>query len=104
MSDDLRFRQEDLGDSVKLSLSGEVDIYTSQELKENLYNIVDANKTDLIIDCRELNYIDSTGLGIFVGALKKAKEHDKKMVITGLKDNIKKLFIITGLDKVFTIE
>ncbi|HHY25127.1 MAG TPA: anti-sigma factor antagonist, partial [Clostridiaceae bacterium] len=36
MSDDLRFRQENLGDSVKLSLSGEVDIYTSQELKENL--------------------------------------------------------------------
>lgn len=104
MSDDLKFKQENHGDSVRLSLSGEVDIYTSQELKENLYSIVEKNQTDLIIDCRELNYIDSTGLGIFVGALKKAKQYDRKMVITGLKDNIKKLFIITGLDKVFTIE
>ena len=54
-----------------MTLSGEVDIYTSQELKENLYRVVETNKKDLIIDCKELNYIDSTGLGIFVGALKK---------------------------------
>lgn len=104
MSGGLRFTQEKLNDSVKVSLFGEVDIYTSQELKENLYSIVDTNQTDLIIDCKELNYIDSTGLGIFVGALKKAKQYEKRIVITGLKDNIKKLFIITGLDKVFVIE
>lgn len=104
MSDGLKLVQEESNDSVKLSLFGEVDIYTSQELKEKLYSIVETNQNDLIIDCKELNYIDSTGLGIFVGALKKAKQYGKKIVITGLKDNIKKLFIITGLDKVFVIE
>jgi anti-sigma B factor antagonist len=65
---------------------------------------VETNKKDLIIDCKELNYIDSTGLGIFVGALKKAKQYEKKITITNLKDNIKKLFIITGLDKIFEVE
>jgi len=85
-------------------LSGEVDIYTSQELKENLYRVVESNKKDVIIDCKELNYIDSTGLGIFVGALKKAKQYEKKIKIINLKDNIKKLFIITGLDKIFEVE
>ncbi|ABN54096.1 MAG TPA: anti-sigma factor antagonist [Hungateiclostridium thermocellum] len=104
MSEGLRFVEEKVDDSVKLSLFGEVDIYTSQELKEKLYSIVDNNQTDLIIDCKELNYIDSTGLGIFVGALKKTKQYGKKIIITSLKDNIKKLFIITGLDKVFVIE
>ncbi|HHX18592.1 MAG TPA: STAS domain-containing protein, partial [Clostridium sp.] len=43
-------------------------------------------------------------LGIFVGALKKAKQYEKKITITNLKDNIKKLFIITGLDKIFEVE
>lgn len=80
MSEGLRFVEEKVDDSVKLSLFGEVDIYTSQELKEKLYSIVDNNQTDLIIDCKELNYIDSTGLGIFVGALKKTKQYGKKLL------------------------
>jgi anti-sigma B factor antagonist len=104
MSGGLKFTEEKLNGVVKINLAGEVDIYTSQELKDKLYKIVDANKTDLLIDCKELDYIDSTGLGIFVGALKKAKQNEKKIIMSNLKENIKKLFIITGLDKVFDIE
>lgn len=104
MTGGLRFSEEKLEDSVKVILAGEVDIYTSRELKEKLYKIVDTYKDDLLIDCKDLNYIDSTGLGIFVGALKKTKQFDKKIVLTNLKENIKKLFIITGLDKIFVIE
>lgn len=103
MSGELKMAEEILSNSVKVTLNGEIDIYTSNELKEKLYSIVDTNQKDLIIDCKELNYIDSTGLGIFVGALKKAKQYEKKIVIVNLKDNIKKLFTITGLDKVFQI-
>ena len=104
MSSELRFHEEQFDDSIKISISGEVDIYTSQKLKEKLYSIVDSTDRDLRIDCKELNYIDSTGLGIFVGTLKKAKQNGNKIYISSLKDNIKKLFIITGLDKVFIIE
>jgi anti-sigma B factor antagonist len=104
MSSELRMIEEKLNDSVKVSLLGEVDIYTSKNLKDKLYDIIESKQADLIIDCKELNYIDSTGLGIFVGALKKAKQYDKKIIISNLKDNIKKLFIITGLDKIFIIE
>ena len=103
MAEELNFVEEIAGDHVKVVLSGEVDIYTSQELKENLYRVVESNKKDVIIDCKELNYIDSTGLGIFVGALKKQSSM-KKIKIINLKDNIKKLFIITGLDKIFEVE
>lgn len=103
MTGELKLVEEILNDSVKISLKGEIDICTSTELKEKLYNIVDTNQKDLLIDCKELNYIDSTGLGIFVAALKKAKQYEKKITILNLKDNIKKLFIITGLDKIFQI-
>jgi anti-sigma B factor antagonist len=104
MSSELRFTEEKTGDVIKVILSGEVDIYTSQSLKDKLYNIIETNRTDLKIDCRELSYIDSTGLGIFVGALKKSKQYGKNIYISNLKDNIRKLFSITGLDKLFIIE
>lgn len=104
MTGELKLVEEILNDSVKISLKGEIDICTSNELKEKLYNIIDTNQKDLLIDCKELNYIDSTGLGIFVATLKKAKQYEKKITILNLKDNIKKLFIITGLDKIFQID
>lgn len=104
MAGELKLVEKILSDSVKISLDGEIDICTSNELKEKLYNIVDTNQKDLVIDCKGLNYIDSTGLGIFVATLKKAKQYEKKIVILNLKDNIKKLFVITGLDKVFQID
>lgn len=104
MSSELIIKEEKLSDSVKIYIMGEVDIYTSQNLKSRLYAIVDTNKSDLKIDCTDLNYIDSTGLGIFIGALKKAKQYEKDIYILNLKENIKKLFMITGLDKIFKME
>ena len=104
MSSELRVKEDRVGDLVNIYLTGEVDIYTSQGLKERLYNLVDSMQADMRIDCRELNYIDSTGLGIFVGALKRAKQYGRKIYVSNLKESIKKLFIITGLDKVFIIE
>lgn len=104
MSSELRISEEIIEDATIVKLSGEVDIYTSQNLKEKLYKVIDATKSDIVICCKELNYIDSTGLGIFIGALKKAKQYESTIVIRDLKDNIKKLFVITGLDKLFVIE
>ena len=104
MTSEIKLTEEQFEDAVKISISGEVDIYTSQKLKEKLYNTVDSHKKDLKVDCTELNYIDSTGLGIFVGVLKRAKQYDKDIYILNAKQNIKKLFTITGLDKLFIIE
>lgn len=89
---------------VKIYISGEIDIYTSQKLKEKLYSYMDEYQRDLKIDCSKLNYIDSTGLGIFVGTLKKAKQYGRDIYLANLKENIKKLILITGLDKLFILE
>lgn len=104
MSSELSVKEELRSDFVRVTLTGEIDIYTAQALKEKLYGIVEANQLDLRIDCSGLNYIDSTGLGIFVGALKKTKLYEKNIYLDNLKDNIRKLFVITGLDKLFIIE
>lgn len=104
MSEELKISEEYKNGSLYVILSGEIDIYTSQGLKERLCDIVEREKSDLKIDCSNLNYIDSTGLGILVGVLKKVKQNGNKIYLLNMKENIKKLFVITGLDKVFNIE
>jgi anti-sigma B factor antagonist len=104
MTSEIFISEEKLDDAVKVTVSGEVDIYTSQKLKDRLYSIIDTAQSDLKIDCRNLNYIDSTGLGIFVATLKKAKQYSRSIHLYNLKESIKKLFLITGLDKLFIIE
>ena len=103
MSSELVLKEEYSADTAKVFVSGEVDIYTAQQFKEKLYSIVDNSGKDLVIDCSDLNYIDSTGLGIFVGALKKTRMAGKSIQLENIKDNIRKLFVITGLDKLFVI-
>ena len=58
----------------------------------------------MILDCGQLNYIDSTGLGVFVAVLKKVKQIGKKIQIENLKESTKKLFVITSLDGMFNIK
>lgn len=103
MSHKITYLEESASGSIKVTLSGEIDILSTGELKEQLHHLIDTFKRDMVIDCSELQYIDSTGLGILVGALKKANEIDKQVSIVNLKENIRKLFLITGLDKVFAI-
>lgn len=103
MSSELVIREENNESGPVVFLSGEIDIYTAQKFKEILYHAVDESEKEVIIDCTSLNYIDSTGLGIFVGALKKTKLNGRNIHIIHMRDNIKKLFVITGLDKLFII-
>ena len=83
---------------------GEVDIYTSPKFKEFLSELIIEKESDLLIDGIKLDYIDSTGLGVLISALKKLKEKNKNIYISNVKPNIRKLFDITSLDKVFIIE
>lgn len=103
MSGELILNEVYSENNTKVSVCGEIDIYSARQFKENLYRIVDKSENDIIVDLGELKYIDSTGLGIFVGALKKARLNGRNIHIENTKDNIKKLFTITGLDKLFMI-
>ncbi len=92
--------ESDLG-TLKVALSGDVDIYAAPELKKQLSNLIDQHKSDVVLDCIDLNYIDSTGLGVLVVSLKKAKDYGKTIRIINIKPYIRKLFSITGLEKLF---
>ncbi|MBS5788707.1 STAS domain-containing protein [Clostridioides mangenotii] len=87
-----------------ISLEGELDISSADKLKERLHNLLEKNMLDMKINLTDLDYIDSTGLGVMIGVLKKLKLNDKQIYISNPKSNVKKIFTITGLDKIFKME
>ena len=90
------------GELLFVDLQGDLDINSNKEFKEKVNSVQGVKK--IIVNCENLSYIDSTGLGAFISIYKHIKEKGEKIVITGLKPHIKKIFLITDLDKVFEIE
>lgn len=91
-------------DTWEVSITGEVDIFSADELKNNLLSLISQKKANMKIDATDLNYIDSTALGALVAVLKNVKEYNGDMCIVNLKSSLLRLFKITNLDKVFNIE
>lgn len=87
----------------EVKLMGELDIETSAVLKERLGEILEEKMASIIINAEDLEYIDSTGLGMLISVIKTLKTSGKELVIVSPKDSVLKLFRITGLDKVFTL-
>src|SRR5690625_4318327 len=87
-----------------LFLKGEIDIYTVDQIKRELLPLTRINGQTIIINFKDVNYMDSTGLGLLIKALKLTKEHNSKMLLTQLQERIARLFKITGLDEIFLIE
>ncbi len=87
-----------------LVLSGEIDAYTAPVLKEALLPLTKQPNTEIIVDLEKVNYMDSTGLGVFISALKSSKEHSTSLKLIQLQDRVHRLFKITSLDSIITID
>lgn len=83
------------------ALKGDLDIYTSNKFKEEVLKVFKAKENDLEIDGSNLEYVDSTGLGVLISILKIVREKEKKIYLSNIKPNIRKIFDITELDKLF---
>ncbi|MDR1773366.1 MAG: STAS domain-containing protein [Clostridioides sp.] len=92
------------GDICNVSVSGELDISNADKLKEKTHSLLDKEIKDVVFDLTNLDYIDSTGLGVMIGVLKRLKLQEKNVHIKNPKDNVRKIFTITGLDKIFIME
>ena len=86
-----------------IAVGGEIDVYTAPKLREKLISLVEAGSYQLIVDMEGVDFLDSTGLGVLVGGLKKVRAHDGSMELICSQDRLLKIFRITGLAKVFTI-
>lgn len=92
-------------DSVQcFKVIGEIDAFTAPILKDRLATVQKIPRLQAEIDLSEVDYIDSTGLGIFVGFHKALKDTDGYVKITGANVRLKRLFEITGLDTILDVE
>lgn len=100
----LQIQKDQRGDSVVLTLTGEVDFYTSPRLKQELVNEANAGRTQQIVDVTGLDYLDNTGLGVLIAGVKRARERGGSLTVVCENIRILRIFHITGLDKIFRIE
>ncbi|SDC16965.1 anti-sigma B factor antagonist [Pelagirhabdus alkalitolerans] len=91
-------------EATKLVLSGEIDAYTAPILKESLLPLTQQEGAEIIVDLEKVNYMDSTGLGVFISALKSSKEYSSSLKLVHLQDRVHRLFKITSLDSIITID
>lgn len=84
-------------------VGGEIDVYTAPKLRDKISELVGDGHHALLIDMEGVDFLDSTGLGVLVGGLKKVRAHDGSMELICSQDRLLKIFRITGLAKVFTI-
>lgn len=94
---------EDLGDGVAVvTISGDLDASAAPALKEQLFVCLDGGARRLIIDLSDTDFIDSTGLGVLVAGLKHAR--GRELCVVCPRGEIRRLFGIVGLDRVFPLQ
>ena len=91
------------GDAYVVELAGEIDVYTSPKVKDAITELIDQGHYNLVINLEKVRYIDSTGLGVLIGGLKRVREHGGSVSLVCTNPQIKKIFDITGLVKIFGI-
>jgi len=85
-------------------LGGEVDVYTSPRLKQEMVDLLNRGQVNLIVDLNGIEYLDSTGLGVLIGGLKRAREREGDLRLICDNMRILRIFEITGLTKIFDID
>ena len=100
---DLTLETREADGKTVVAVGGEIDVYTAPKLRDKITELVGEGVYDLVIDLSAVEFLDSTGLGVLVGGLKKVRAHDGSLMLVCNQDRLLKIFRITGLAKVFVI-
>jgi anti-sigma B factor antagonist len=100
---EIEVKQEQHGETLVLTPMGEIDLSRAPALRTHLSQAIAGKPPRLIIDLREVPYMDSSGVATFVEAMQLARRNDSKLVLCGLQERVRSIFEIARLDMVFTI-
>ena len=90
-------------DTHVVAVSGEIDLFTAPEFKQRMSAPIDAGLRQLVVDLTGTTFIDSSSLGVLIGAHRRLKLRGGSLVVVCANEAIIKTFKITGLDGVFTV-
>ena len=99
----MRISQKTIQDIGILSVEGELDAEHSSQFKRALEKVRKAGGVHIILDLHKVSFIDSTGLGAFISLMRKLSEEGGRLRLTGLQDEVRSIFEITRLFRVFDI-
>ena len=86
-----------------IAVGGEIDVATAPQLRECLHRVIARGEATVVLDLLQVTFLDSTALGVLVGALKRCRELGGDLHLVVADPRILKIFEITGLTNVFTI-
>lgn len=89
--------------AVIMKLEGEVDLYSSPEVREPLLRLINDQTPIIIVNMENVDYIDSSGIATLVEGLQKIGEYSGKLKLSNPSDNVMDVFELSNLDKVFEI-
>lgn len=96
---EVRTEVSDVAGWTVVSVYGELDVATAPSLREQLITLVSDGSTRLVLDLEGVDFLDSTGLGVIISALKRARIHGGDLRLVCTQARIKRLFEITGLER-----
>lgn len=99
----MQINQEEKNGISIFRMSGDIDINTSPDLKKSFDVAVGAKKGKIVINLKEVSYVDSSGLATLVEILKNMRTYGGQLKLANLSDKVRGLFEITKLDKLFDI-
>ncbi len=100
---DLKLGHYDKDGFEVIDVQGEIDIYTAPRLRELLIDLVSKGSYQLVVNLDEVGFLDSTGLGVLVGGLRRVRAHDGSLDLVCTRERVLKILKITGLTEVFGI-
>lgn len=87
-----------------IHVSGEADASSSIKLDNAIRDAMDEGVPQILVDCTNLNYISSAGLGVFMSYIEEINQKSISFIIFGLSEKVLKVFGILGLDQLLTIK
>lgn len=86
-----------------ISVSGDIDMYSSHKLRKEIMYLIDKKVPSLLVDLKEVSYIDSSGIATFVEALKGMKIYGGRLKLISMHESIMEIFRFSKLDNIFEI-
>jgi anti-sigma B factor antagonist len=90
-------------DTHVVAVTGEIDLFTAPDFKQHVSAPIDDGVSRVVVDLSATTFIDSSSLGVLIGAHRQLKLRGGSLRVVSANDSIAKTFRITGLDGVFTL-
>ncbi|MBI4978579.1 MAG: STAS domain-containing protein [Spirochaetes bacterium] len=99
----MNLKTSDHGNVKIVHLEGKLDVNLSIEIESEFEKMIDAGVTRMVLDLKQVEYLSSSGLRIFISAMRKLKEKKGRLVLCNVTPMVKKIFKIVELEDIFEI-